>query len=78
MRSNWRERWPIVNDKLGLWKVVTALLTALVMFLSGWVWNMEKRVTTLEVTRPYIVESVNEIKSDIKDIKAFIMKDGHP
>ena len=66
------------GSKLDFWKVVSSVLAALVMFLSGWVWNMEKRVTTLEVTRPYMVETINEIKTDVKDIKTYILKDVHP
>jgi len=67
-----------MESKLDFWKVISSVLAAAVMFLSGWVWNMEKRVTTLEVTRPYLVESVTEIKSDIKEIKVYILKDNHP
>ena len=35
---------------------------------------MEKRVTTLEVRREYMVETVTEIKTDVKEIKGLVMK----
>lgn len=56
-----------------IWKLATSLLAALVMFLAGWVWNMEKRVTTLEATRPAITESLKEIKQDVKDIRSLLL-----
>lgn len=53
-------------------RVTTVVLGALVMFLSGWVWNMEKRTTTLEVQRQAMFESVQEIKADVKEIRRLV------
>jgi len=63
-----------MNGNGVFWKGLSSVLAAGVIFLSGWVWGMEKRVTTLEVRREYMVETVNEIKMDVKEIKSLVMK----
>lgn len=59
--------------KDAMWKALTGALLALVMFLSGWVWNMERRVTTLEATRPMLLQNLAEIKMDVKEIRDLIL-----
>jgi hypothetical protein len=51
-----------------VYKFATTVLTALVIFLAGWVWQMERRVTTLEVGRVSVIEDIKEIKDDVKEI----------
>jgi hypothetical protein len=55
-----------------LYRVATIILGALVMFLAGWVWNQERRTTTLEVQRQAMFETVQEIKSDVKEIRRLV------
>jgi len=57
-----------VNGNGMIWKVFTGLLTAVVMFLAGWVWNMERRTTTLEVDAKWRQQAIVEIKADVKMI----------
>lgn len=74
MRNNWRGRMETIVSNGNFWKILSGLLTALVMFLSGWVWNMEKRVTVLETDARWRQEAIQEIKRDVKDIKAALVK----
>ena len=55
--------------------IFTALLAALVLFLSGWVWSMERRVTTLEIEKTHMEHDIAEIKKGVTDIKQFLMGD---
>lgn len=72
VRTNWRERWGTVNGNGGLYKLVSSLLAAGIMFLSGWVWNMEGRVKTLETATEIRMTAnataIAEIRADVKEI----------
>ena len=53
--------------------ILTSLLAALVLFLSGWVWSMERRVTTLEIEKTHMERDISDIKKGVEDIKQFLM-----
>jgi hypothetical protein len=59
-----------LND--AFWKMATSVAVALVLFLSGWVWNMEGRVKTLETATEIRMkanaDAIAEIRGDVKEI----------
>ena len=57
--------------------IFTALLAALVLFLSGWVWSMERRVTTLEIEKTHMERDIADILKATEDIKQFLMGDNY-
>lgn len=57
--------------------ILTSLLAALVLFLSGWVWSMERRVTTLEIEKTHMERDISDIKKGVEDIKQFLMGDSY-
>jgi hypothetical protein len=81
--QNWREGIKEMANGNGLripvrvGGILTSLLAALVLFLSGWVWSMERRVTTLEIEKTHMERDIAEIKQGVTDIKQFLMGDNY-
>jgi hypothetical protein len=66
-RQFWRERLENMGNG-NIWKTLTSILGVLVVALGTWVWNMERRVTILEVQRANTAEDIQEIKVNVKEI----------
>ena len=58
----------ITVPSLSVGTILQSLLVAFILFLAGWVWKVEGRVTTLEVRESTNAETLREIRADVKEL----------
>lgn len=56
--------------------IANAVMVAGILFLGSQFWNMNGKLTEFSITNKYLVESVNELKVQIRDLNTNYVNKG--